>query len=150
MVLDRRIPGCCLIFLQLNHYGVQIRHSLLILLLYFHSRDYSLGSELDLKLGNGWSLTNNIKATHKEVEQSLTIMANPTALDNFFTYALMGVVDKGIFSYRDRNSKTELASVSAVFDPFVQGPPFRYTVLSNNLPANSVMQNGVLFNFSQL
>ncbi len=113
-----------------------------------HSRDYSLGSELDLKLGKGWSLTNNIKATHKEVEQSLTIMANPTALDNFFTYALMGVVGPGTFSYRDRNSKTELASVSAVFDPSVQGPPFRYTVLSNNLPANSVMQNGVLFNFT--
>ncbi|MCU7549747.1 TonB-dependent receptor [Chitinophagaceae bacterium LB-8] len=113
-----------------------------------HSKDYSLGSELNLRLGNGWSLTNNFKVDHKNVEQSLTIMANPTPLNGFFTYALMGMVGPGTFSFKDRNTKTELASVSAAFDPTVQGPPFRYTILKNNLPANSVMQDGVLFNFT--
>ncbi len=113
-----------------------------------HSRDISLGSELNLKLGKGWTLSNNIKATKKEVEQSLTIMANPTALDNFFTYALMGMVGPGTFTFSDRNTKTPLATVSCAFDPTVQGPPFRYTIVNNNLPQNSIMQNGVLFNFT--
>lgn len=113
-----------------------------------HSKDYSLGSELNVRFGKGWTLTNSVKVTHKDVEQSLTIMANPTPLDGFFTYALMGMVGPGTFSFKDRSTGTELASVSAAFDPTVPGPPFRYTILKNNLPANSVMQNGVLFNFT--
>jgi outer membrane receptor protein involved in Fe transport len=113
-----------------------------------HSTDASLGAELNLKMKKGWSLTNNFKVDTKTVEQSLTIMTNPTPLDNFFTYALMGMVGPGTFSFRDHNSKTVLASVSSTFDPSVPGPPFRYTILSNDLPAQSVMQNGVLFNFT--
>lgn len=113
-----------------------------------HSKDFSIGSELKLNFKNGWSMSNNFKVSTRNVEQSLTIMANPTPLDGFFTYALMGMVDFGTFSFKDGRTGTELASVQAGFDPTVQGPPFRYTILSNNLPANSVMQNGVLFNLT--
>jgi outer membrane receptor protein involved in Fe transport len=113
-----------------------------------HSTDASLGAELNLKMKHGWSLTNNFKISHKTSDQSLTIMSNPTPLDNFFTYALMGMVGPGTFTFSDRTSKQPLAIVSAVFDPTIQGPPFRYTVLQNNLPAQSVMNNGVLFNFT--
>src|SRR5215831_7344446 len=113
-----------------------------------HSTDASLGAELNLKFKKGWSLTNSFKVDTKNVEQSLTIMASPTALDNFFTYALMGMVGPGTYTFTDRTTKNVLASVSSVFDPTVPGPPFRYTILSNNLPQQSVMQNGVLFNFT--
>jgi len=113
-----------------------------------HSTDLSLGAELNLKMKNGWSLTNNLKASNKNVDQSLTIMSSPTSLENFFTYALMGIVGPGTFTFSDRNSKQPLAVVSAVFDPSIPGPPFRYTVDQNNLPQQSVMQNGVLFNFT--
>jgi outer membrane receptor protein involved in Fe transport len=113
-----------------------------------HSKDFSIGSELKLNFKNGWSMSNNFKVSTRNVEQSLTIMANATPLNGFFTYALMGMVSPGTFSFKDGRTGEELASVQAVFDPTVQGPPFRYTVLSNNLPANSVMQNGVLFNFT--
>ena len=113
-----------------------------------HSRDASLGAELNLNLGRGWSLINNFKVTNKNVEQSLTIMSNPTELDNFFTYALMGIVGPGTFTFSDRNTKQALATVQCDFDPTIPGPPFRYTIVNNNLPAQSVMENGVLFNFT--
>lgn len=113
-----------------------------------HSRDFSIGTELKLNLKRGWTLNNNFKVSTRNVEQNLTIMANATPLNGFFTYALMGMVGPGTFSFKDGRTGTELASVQAVFDPTIQGPPFRYTILSNNLPANSVMQNGVLFNFT--
>lgn len=113
-----------------------------------HSKDLSLGAELSLNLKNGWSLTNNIKVAHKDVHQSLTIMANPTPLNGFFTYALTGIVGPGTFSFKDRSTGKELATVQCDFDPTVPGPPFRYTILKNNLPAQSIMQDGVLFNFT--
>jgi hypothetical protein len=113
-----------------------------------HSTDASLGAELNLNLGKGWSLANSFKIDNKNVEQNLTIMASPTSLDNFFTYALMGMVGPGTFTFSDRNTKQALATVQCDFDPTIPGPPFRYTILNNNLPANSVMQNGVLFNFT--
>ena len=108
-----------------------------------HSRDLSLGSELNLNLKNGWTITNNLKYTNKAVEQSMTIMSSPTPLTNILTYALMGMVGPGTFSFKDRATGVELASVNADFS---RGPS--YTVTKNNLPANSVMQNGVLFNFT--
>lgn len=113
-----------------------------------HSINGTLGAELNLKFNKGWSLTNNFKLNSGKSDQSLTIMSSPTNLDNFFTYALMGMVGPGTFTFSDRNTKTALATVNAVFDPTVQGPPFRYTIVNNNLPAQSVRENGVLFNFT--
>jgi len=113
-----------------------------------HSTDATAGAELNLRLKKGWSVTNNFKASHKTSDQSLTIMSSPTPLDNFFTYALMGMVGPGTFTFSDRNTKQVLATVSAAFDPTIPGPPFRYTVDNNNLPAQSIMNNGVLFNFT--
>ena len=77
-----------------------------------HSTDRSLGAELSLNLGKGWSLTNNFKVSQKNVEQNLTIMSSPTGLDNFFTYALMGMVGPGTFTFSDRNTKQALATVN--------------------------------------
>ena len=113
-----------------------------------HSRDASIGAELNLKFKKGWSLSNNFKVNSGKVDQSLTIMSSPTNLDNFFTYALMGMVGPGTFTFSDRNTKAALATVSCAFDSSVPGPPFRYTILNNNLPAQSVRENGVLFNFT--
>src|SRR4030095_7863807 len=87
------------------------------------STDAMAGAELNLRLKKGWSVTNNFKASHKTSDQSLTIMSSPTALDNFFTYALMGMVGPGTFTFSDRNTKQALATVSAAFDPTIPGPP---------------------------
>lgn len=107
------------------------------------SQDVALGSELNLNLNNGWSLSNNVKGSLKHIEQDLTIMASPTSLTSVLTYALMGMVGPGQFSLRDQATGRELAAVSADFS---RGPSFRVT--SNSLPNQQVLQNGVLFNFT--
>lgn len=111
-----------------------------------HPRDLSLGTEVSLNLKNGWTVTNNIKASTRKVSADLTIMSSPTPLDGFFTYALTGIVGPGTFSFKDRSTGMELASVTAT----PGGRPFNYAITKNNLPANSVMNNGVLFNFSNM
>lgn len=108
-----------------------------------HSQDNTIGAEISLNLKNGWTLTNNLKGSHKEVEQDLTIMSTPTPLTSLLTYALMGFIGPGTISLRDRATGTELAAVNADFS---RGP--NWTVTKNNLPGQNIMQNGVLFNFT--
>jgi iron complex outermembrane recepter protein len=108
-----------------------------------HSQDKMLGSELNLNLKNGWTLTNNIRGSLKGIEQDITIMSTPTSLTSVLTYALMGMAGPGQFSFKDRATGQELATVSADFS---RGPSF--TVTKNNLPGQSIVPNAVLFNFS--
>lgn len=108
-----------------------------------HSRDITLGTELNLSLGKGWTMNNNIKWSSKNVEQSLTIMSTPTSLTNLLTYALMGFIAPGTISFTDRATGAQLATVVADFS---RGPS--WTVTKNNLPNQNIMQNGVLFNFT--
>ncbi|GAB2583446.1 TonB-dependent receptor [Spirosoma areae] len=108
-----------------------------------HSTDISLGTELSLNLKNGWTLNNNIKYSHKTVEQDLTILSTPTSLTSLLTYALMGFVTPGNISLNDRATGQQLAEINADFS---RGPS--WAVTRNNLPNQQIMANGVLFNFT--
>jgi len=108
-----------------------------------HSQDKVLGTELNLNLKNGWTISNNIRGSLKGIEQDLTIMATPTPLTSVLTYALMGMVGPGTFSFKDRATGQELAAVSADFS---RGPSF--TVTKNNLPGQDIVPNGLLYNFT--
>ncbi len=108
-----------------------------------HSQDKVLGTELNLNLKNGWTISNNIRWSLKGIEQDLTIMATPTPLTSVLTYALMGMAGPGTFSFKDRATGQELAAVSADFS---RGPSF--TVTKNNLPGQDIVPNGLLYNFT--
>ncbi|HAK78236.1 MAG TPA: hypothetical protein DCR35_14660 [Runella sp.] len=108
-----------------------------------HSQDKMLGTELNLHLNNGWTIANNIRGSLKGIEQDLTIMSTPTSLTSVLTYALMGMAGPGQFSFKDRTTGQELATVAADFS---RGPSF--TVTKNNLPGQDIVPNAVLFNFT--
>ena len=108
-----------------------------------HNQDKTLGAELSLNLGNGWTLNNNLKGSWKNSEQDLTIMSTPTDLQNLLTYALMGMIAPGTISLTDRTTGKLMAQINADFS---RGP--NWTVTTNNLPNQQIMQNGVLFNFT--
>ena len=108
-----------------------------------NSTDITLGTEINLHLKNGWILNNNIKGSYKTVQQNLTILTAPTSLTSLLTYALMGMVSPGTISMNDLKTGQQLVEVKADFS---RGPS--WSVTKNNLPSQSAMKDGVLFNFT--
>lgn len=108
-----------------------------------YSQDKVLGSEIKLNFDNGWTVANNIRGSLKGIEQDVTVMSTPTSLTSILTYALMGMAGPGQFRFKDRATGQVLATVNGDFS---RGPSF--TVVNSSLPANDILPNYLLFNFS--
>jgi outer membrane receptor protein involved in Fe transport len=105
-----------------------------------HSQVSSIGVKWDHEFAGGWSLANNLKYVDNKVDWNTGAVIFPVALDDFFNYILIGTFGPpgaGTYTFRDRQSGQVLASVQSFSG-------FDHTVLSNNLPNQAVLPNGVL------
>jgi outer membrane receptor protein involved in Fe transport len=105
-----------------------------------HSTSTSVGLKWKHDFGNGWSAANNLKYADNKVDWNTGAVIFPVALDDFFNYILVGTFGPpgaGTYTFRNKPGGTVLATVQSFSG-------FDHTVLTNNLPNQQVLQNGVL------
>ncbi|MCB9504082.1 MAG: TonB-dependent receptor [Deferribacteres bacterium] len=113
-----------------------------------HSKDFSVGLNLDHSFGNGWKLDNKARISNKSALWNTTAVVYPFAVDNFIWYAVSGNLGRmGTYSFQDRSGR-ELASVTQAFDPTAPPylPPFSFTVNHSELPGEAIQPNSLFFN----
>ena len=107
------------------------------------AREYAAGINWRHSFNNTFSFSNNVKYSDKDYESNNTAASNPNSLTSLVPNALIGLVPGiGVITYRDLQTRQVLATVQETL-PAMRPPTF--TVLSNNLPGQDILQNGFLF-----
>jgi iron complex outermembrane recepter protein len=105
-----------------------------------HATSNSLGVKWNHDFGTGWSIANNLKYTDNKVDWNTGAVIFPVTLQDFFNYILIGTFGPpgaGTYTFRNRPGGQVLATVQSFSG-------FDHTVLSNNLPNQQVLPNGIL------
>ncbi|MHA4738940.1 TonB-dependent receptor [Dyadobacter sp. MSC1_007] len=113
-----------------------------------HSKDLSIGFNVDHSFGKGWTLDNKIRYSYKTSFWNTTSIPYPFAIDNVTFYGVNNLAGKlGTYSFRDLGTGAELANVTQGIN-FVNGAPagLKFTVNNSNLPGGEVQKNSLLFN----
>ena len=103
--------------------------------------DYTIGAEF-FKTLDKWSLTDNIKFSHKTANWNTQIANNPIGLEQFTPYLLNGispdfsVLPLGNVVFRDANTNQVVASVNNFG---ILGDPASFEYTQGNLPFDAVM-----------
>jgi len=106
-----------------------------------HSRSFSFGMTWVHDLSDTITIQNLARYTENKTDWSTGALIFPLTLDDFFTNILIGSFGTaGVINYRDQANGQLVARVNSFSG-------FDHTVTTNNLPNQSVVQNGV---FSQL
>ena len=103
-----------------------------------HSKEFSIGANWKQELGNNWSLQNNAKFSSKSLLLNQTSALNPITLTGFINNAVAGTLGIGTITYKNIATKQVLATVQA-------GLPPSWTTLTNNLPGQSILKDGMLY-----
>ncbi|MDH4460536.1 MAG: TonB-dependent receptor [Flectobacillus sp.] len=106
-----------------------------------HSIDASFGMNWKHDLGNGFSISNNARFSHKELTLNITQATTPALLTAVPINGSVGTIAAGVgtITYRDNVTKQVLATVGR------NTPAPVFTVLTNNLPNQNVIANSVLY-----
>ncbi len=106
-----------------------------------HSIDASFGFNWKHDLGNGFSISNNARFSHKELTLNITQATTPALLTAVPINGSVGTIAAGVgtITYRDNVTKQVLATVGR------NTPAPVFTVLTNNLPNQNVIANSVLY-----
>lgn len=102
----------------------------------------SVGLNWEQKLGDGWNLDNKIRVSNNDVRYNSSTNNSIIAADGkeFFNLFGGGTAD-GTFTFRDHRTGQVLYSINSV-NPTGGNNPV-YTVTENNLPGQSLRNNGV-------
>jgi iron complex outermembrane recepter protein len=106
-----------------------------------HAREFAAGLNWQHSFSNAFSLSNNAKFSAKELTMNVTQATSPIQLTDLIPNALAGTLGNGTITYRDNQTKQTLATVQATLG--ARGPG--WTVLTNNLPGQNILQNGLLY-----
>lgn len=106
-----------------------------------HSIDVAFGMNWKHDLGNGFSISNNARFSHKELTLNITQATTPALLTAIPINGSVGTIAAGVgtITYRDNVTKQVLATVGR------NTPAPVFTVLTNNLPNQNVIANSVLY-----
>ena len=122
-----------------------------------HAQDRAFGVDLLQRLGNGWSVRNNLKFSNKDANWQTSISNNFISLDDFLVSGLsrdFGILFGGDFSafgnlvFRDAKTGSEIAQVNnfgslAIFQG--DAPSFDY-LTSGRLPNDGIMGTATWYN----
>ncbi|RYY19380.1 MAG: hypothetical protein EOO36_05900, partial [Cytophagaceae bacterium] len=106
-----------------------------------HAREFAAGLNWQHAFSNAFSLSNNAKFSAKDLTINVSQGTSPVQLTDLIPNALAGTLGIGTITYRDNQTKQTLATVQATLGQ--QGPG--WAVLSNNLPGQDILQNGLLY-----
>lgn len=101
-----------------------------------HSRASAFGVRLNHDFNNGWTLSNNFRVSRNEIEWNSGGVIFPISITDPVLNLFMGTTGPGLYTYRDRATGAILAQVDRV--------GATATVVTNNLPNQSILTNGVL------
>ena len=108
-----------------------------------HSISKVIGLKNEHKFGDGWTITNNLKFSHNKSDWNAPALTFVVPLTDGFLNTNLNTRRPGIYSYYNHNTGQLLAQVGLAGGV--------RTVLSNNLPNQQVLQNGITtqvpFNF---
>ena len=113
-----------------------------------HSKDLSIGLNIDHNFGNGLTIDNKLRYSSKNSIWNTTAVAYPFAVDNIVWYALTNTIANfGSYSIKDFASGTELSNVTQAPN-IVNGQFAGFNFINNksNLPGAAIQPNSVLFN----
>lgn len=103
-----------------------------------HSRTLSFGATWNHDLGGGVKVQNRARYTENKADWSTGGLIFPLSLDDFFLSLLNGTIGlPGTTTYKVRGTGAIAAQVQSFSG-------FDHTVTVNNLPNQSILQNGVL------
>jgi outer membrane receptor protein involved in Fe transport len=106
-----------------------------------HSKDIAFAINWKHMFGNGIKIQNNVKYSSKEANFNTTNATTISSLTDLIPNAVSGTIGSGTITYRDNITKEQLAVVQASIGQF--GPQWK--VISNNMPNQNILQNGVLY-----
>ncbi|MCU7549769.1 TonB-dependent receptor [Chitinophagaceae bacterium LB-8] len=107
-----------------------------------HSREFAIGADWKHTFGHGFTLQNNAKFSAKRLTLNITQATSPTLLTDLIPNAVAGTIGMGTITYKDNITKQPLAVVQASVSQ--TGPP-SWTVVSNNMPSQDILKNGMLY-----
>lgn len=102
-----------------------------------HSKSTSVGLKIDHDFGDGWSISNNLKYSDNRSKWRTGAVIFPVAITDPLLNVYLNALRPGTYTYRDAATGNVLAQVARN----AQG---QLSVVNNNLPNQSVLQNGVL------
>ncbi len=103
-----------------------------------HVNDFSIGMNLKHALTDKIKVSNNIRYSIKGLNQNITTALNPITLNGFVSNAVVGLIGKGTITYYNNATNAPVATVE-------QNLPPAWTVLSNSLPNQNVINNGMIY-----
>lgn len=123
-----------------------------------NSKSKALGFKWNHDLGGGWSFDNNVKYMQNSTDWNTGAVIFPVPLTDPFTYILAGGLSgelfgsipamiggtPAVYTFRDHATSNVLARVNVTFNPGAPILPFDYNVVTNNLPNQQVLGNGIL------
>ena len=113
-----------------------------------HSIERAMGIDWQHKLGNGWSVQNNVKYSSKNRDWSTLALISPVSLTELYPYYIMGGLGTfGTYTFTDHITGKTLANVMQT--PNIIGGQFagfNFTPVSPvDVPGQNVQSNSVLF-----
>lgn len=101
-----------------------------------HAKATSFGARIDHDFGDGWSLTNSLRVSRNELDWNSGGVIFPVSITDPILAAYLGTTASGLYTYRDAKTGAVLAQVNRA--------GATASVVTNNLPNQSVLANGVL------
>lgn len=102
-----------------------------------HSKSTTIGLKIDHEFGDGWSISNNLKYADNRADWTTGAVIFPLAIDDPVLNVFLNALRPGAYTYTDRSTGNIVAQLS-------RNAAGQINVVSNSLPNQSVLQNGVL------
>ncbi len=103
-----------------------------------HSQSRSLGLLIEQEFGDGWKVENNVRYSFNKVTYNTGAVIFPVPATDLVLNSFLGSLGPGLYTFRNRATGATLLQFDrAAF----AAPP---TVVTNNLPNQNVLANGVL------
>ncbi len=103
-----------------------------------HSQSRSLGLLIEQEFGEGWKVENNVRYTYNKSTYNTGAVIFPVPATDLVLNSFLGTLGPGLYTFRERGTGATLLQFNrAAF----AAPP---TVITNNLPNQNVVANGVL------
>lgn len=112
-----------------------------------HNTQQYIGAEWKHNFDNGWSVNNNARYSHSNVDWYASIVVSPMSLDSVSSFGIMGLLGEfGTYTFTDSETGEVLGQVEQSPN-IVNGEfaGFNIDVVESNFPGDEVAENSVLF-----
>jgi iron complex outermembrane recepter protein len=112
-----------------------------------HNLDRAIGLDWQQNLGNGWTISNNIKYSSKSSEWNTVMPLGVMSADGFLFYYLAGALGRvGTYTFTDLTTGKPALTVRQDYNVNAQGQVtgVKFTTVENKLPNNQVQSAPLL------